>query len=500
MPTRLQIKQDVVRVLKMRDEALATLPVPLVATAAGSTTTIIDAKLGRGTLQTNRYDARSVELTDQVASVTINTSSVASPTVITTAAAHGLTTGDTVTISGHTSVTPDINGEHVITVTAGTTFTIVVNVTDGGIGGTVQQLAGRAGVDDSGFNISTSTLTFSPAVGSVVTSAPYILYPLGLGPEVVNEAISEILRNTSAPTIYFPALNSDPMMNESTTLADHWTDVGSPTTTEFITSEATTGTEDIFIGEQSIQVNPASAGDGIRTLTFDVHERETVYVTCFVRAATGSVIVTLIDVTNSSAPVEPGAITIDEPSWTEVSFIATVPNDCEQMHLQFTAVDASDDMFIGAPCLVQSRSGRSHSMPSWFTHKSQFIEAHYLPQGMNSEDEFTFIPLSNPSRIHPSMNFIEEARAIHPIKVEFDARVSRPVYLIATREFDDITTNSATTNADREYMRNRVLATILRDWVDPAYGFWAHRAGKRGRKVGYSGRSIQIEPNTMVAV
>lgn len=500
MPTRLQIKLDVVRVLKMRDEALANLPVPLVATAAGSTTTIIDAKLGRGTLQTNRYDGRSIELTDQVASVTISSSSVANPTVITTATNHGLTTGDTVTISGHISVTPDINGEHVVTVTADTTFTIAVNVTDGGTGGTVQQLAGRAAVDDSGFNTSTSTLTFSPAVGAVVTSAPYILYPLGLGPEVVNEAISEILRNTSAPTIYFPALNSDPMMNESATLADHWTDVGSPTTTEFVTSELTTGVENIFIGERSIQVNPASAGDGIRTLTFDVHELEEVYVTCFVRAPTGSIIVTLIDVTNSSVAVDPGAITIDEPAWTEVSFQATVPDNCEQMFLQFTAVAASDDMFIGAPVAVQSRSGRSHSMPNWFTHETQFTRADYLPQGMQSEDEFSFVPLSKPSRIHPSMNFIEDARAVHPIKVEFDSRVSRPVYLIATREFDDITTNSATTNADREYMRDRVVATIMRDWGDSAYRFWARRAGKRGRRIGYGGRSIQIVPNTMVAV
>lgn len=434
--TRLNIKQDVVRVLKMRDEALAALPVPLVSTSASSNrVTIIDTKLSRGTVQTNRFDGRMVEIVE----------------------APG--TGPA----------------------------------DGSI----------AAADDAGLAISTGTLTVSPeldAAQNLETAKDYIIYPLGLGPEVVNEAISEILRNISAPTIYFPALNSDPMMNESTTLATHWTDVGSPTTTEFITSEATTGVENIFIGEQSIQVNPASAGDGIRTLTFDVHEQEQVYVTCFVRAPTGSIIVTLIDVTNSSVAVDPGAITIDEPAWTEVSFPATVPDNCEQMFLQFTAVAASDDMFIGAPVVVQSRGGRSHSMPSWFTRESQFIRAHYLPQGMQSEDEFSYIPLSKPSRIHPSMNFIEEARAIHPIKVEFDSKVSHPVYLIATREFDDITTNSATTNADREYMRDRVVATIMRDWGDSAYRFWARRAGKRSRRIGYASRAIQIVPNPMVTV
>lgn len=68
---------------------------------------------------------------------TITSSSVANPTVITTAAAHGLVSGQTVTIAGHAGSTPAINGVHVVTVLTTTTFTIPVNVTVGGTGGTV---------------------------------------------------------------------------------------------------------------------------------------------------------------------------------------------------------------------------------------------------------------------------------------------------------------------------------------------------------------------------
>lgn len=67
----------------------------------------------------------------------ITSSSVANPTVITTGSAHGLTTGDKVFISGHTGSTPAISGVYTVTVTGGTTFTIPVNVTVGGTGGTV---------------------------------------------------------------------------------------------------------------------------------------------------------------------------------------------------------------------------------------------------------------------------------------------------------------------------------------------------------------------------
>ena len=71
--------------------------------------------------------------------VAITSSSVANPTVITTTAPHGLTVGDVVQviIAGHSGSTPTINGTRLATVTGASTFTIPVNVSVGGTGGTV---------------------------------------------------------------------------------------------------------------------------------------------------------------------------------------------------------------------------------------------------------------------------------------------------------------------------------------------------------------------------
>jgi len=80
------------------------------------------------------------------AAVNVTSSSVANPTVITTAAAHGLQAGDLVTIAGHTGSTPDINGSHAVVATPlATTFTIAVNVTVGGTGGTARRTSTRLG-------------------------------------------------------------------------------------------------------------------------------------------------------------------------------------------------------------------------------------------------------------------------------------------------------------------------------------------------------------------
>lgn len=70
----------------------------------------------------------------------IATSSVANPTTITTTTAHGLVTGDRVQITSHLGSTPAIPDDYyTVTVTGPTTFTIPINVTVGGTGGTVQR-------------------------------------------------------------------------------------------------------------------------------------------------------------------------------------------------------------------------------------------------------------------------------------------------------------------------------------------------------------------------
>ena len=78
-----------------------------------------------------------------VAAITIDTSSVANPTVITTVDPHGLLTGDSVLIAGHTGSTPAVDGEYTVTYVSDTEFTIPVNVGTGGTGGTVQRTSHR---------------------------------------------------------------------------------------------------------------------------------------------------------------------------------------------------------------------------------------------------------------------------------------------------------------------------------------------------------------------
>lgn len=105
---------------------------------------------------------------------TISGNTVASPSVVTTVAAHGLSTGNHVTITGSNS-TPTLNGDRVVTVLSSTTFSVPVNVTVVGTAGSVQGPVGAA-------EVGTAVATFDPPATAQDAS---FNFPSGLAVDIV---------------------------------------------------------------------------------------------------------------------------------------------------------------------------------------------------------------------------------------------------------------------------------------------------------------------------
>jgi hypothetical protein len=100
------------------------------------------ADIGVNTINASSLPEVTVENMEKVIRVTttsdtydISTISVANPTVVTTAAAHDLESGQVIFITG-SETTPTIDGRRIITVTGASTFTVPVNVTVGSSAGT----------------------------------------------------------------------------------------------------------------------------------------------------------------------------------------------------------------------------------------------------------------------------------------------------------------------------------------------------------------------------
>ena len=84
-----------------------------------------------------KTDGFSVDYTTDPSqkNIPITSNTIANPTVVTTPVPHGLTTGDLILVSGVITSTPTINGAQTVTVLSPTTFSIPVNVTVAGTGG-----------------------------------------------------------------------------------------------------------------------------------------------------------------------------------------------------------------------------------------------------------------------------------------------------------------------------------------------------------------------------
>lgn len=112
----------------------------------------------------------------KASSGSIVNNTIANPTVVTTSAPHGLGIAGTtrlLTLSGVATSTPSINGNHTVTIVSDTEFSLPVNVTVAGTGGSYVTYDDYLSIVDSRTGSITNNTSTSP---TIVTSANHGLY------------------------------------------------------------------------------------------------------------------------------------------------------------------------------------------------------------------------------------------------------------------------------------------------------------------------------------
>lgn len=106
--------------------------------------------------------------------IPITSNTAANPSVVTTPVPHGLTSGDIILISGVSTSSPTINGERVVTVISTTTFSVPVNVTVSGTGGSFVKANSTGG--GVAYQQVTAYSGFTGFVGKIRDSADGVTY------------------------------------------------------------------------------------------------------------------------------------------------------------------------------------------------------------------------------------------------------------------------------------------------------------------------------------
>ena len=371
---------------------------------------------------------------------------------------------------------------------------LVLEITSKPSGG--PSIGETAGVDDAGFD-NTDALTISPGLSTAPKDAgTYNLYPKGLTPELVTEGLNRVLRNTDVPHIWAPSLVNDSDFENNAQSTD-WPVVGTPTTNDFTTTASVPS--NLFLGERSLRVLADEAGEGVESLSFHVTETEQVILVTFVRADVDSVIVSLRNQTAGSDVDR--TVTVDEELFTEVRLLLAVEDNMEEARVRFISSANNSDFYISPPVIVQTTSYRTYPCPSWLVDpKNQVLEAWYLPAGVSSEANDSYVALSQAARTAPMPSFLRSDRWLTPLRVELRADSRGPVVLACMRSLAELTSDSATSSADRQYIAHKAVANIMRDRGDEEWRRWAMSAAGRASALGYGEKTIMWAEGPMVSV
>ena len=490
MNTSIDIQADIVRILAQKDDKVAMLPVPSKSTAAGTTVTVKDRRLGVGTGTAGQFNGRILKMAEDVAG--------AFTTAATVDGAHNATV-TTIAVSDATSILPgyvvvlDSSEKVLVTAKATNNLTVVRGYWgttaasySGGESVEFAYLGYIVGVDDDGFDL-TDTLTTSPAFGGVPpVDLEHIMYPKGLAPETVVSAMNRVLRATETFHLWAPSLVDDADLEEED--LTNWAGVGTPDTREFVTTASL-----VRLGARALHLDTAATGEGTVSNSFSVHEFENLLVVITVSVTKGDIKVTLYNVTASSNIKQSG--TLDDDAWTEARFTYAVPADCELASLRFLSEDTADSGFyVSPPIIVQSDRQRAYTAPSWLVRGSQIVDALYLPPGADAEATDAYVSLGREFRSELGLDVIRSDRDVTPFRVQLKGHLSRgPVYLLCQRAFPTLSYDTETTICDREYLVQKALSLILKDRDDSEWRRYADRAAERAVEMGYGLDELHTE-------
>lgn len=494
--TYYEIEQEVLRILGQRDPEVSMVPIPLNGLAAADGLTITSLDLALNTSNANRFDGRIVKVTED--STALAFTPAVTITGVHTAATTTLTVNSTTDI--RQGMVLGLNASEMVYVET-VVSTTVLKVRRGYQGSTAAAYTGTeavtyegfgtiAGVDDAGLAAG-GILTISPNLPDTgqVTGGPYLassflMYPKGLHPDIVRNAINAVLANTEAPALWAPSLVTDSDMDAAD--LTNWDAVGSPGTREFVTAAGS-----ILYGERALHLASANDGVGAETENFDVTEGDVLTVMVFTRVLAGSMEVVLRDET--AGATTRAIIGLEERAYTTTWFTESVPSESLQMSLRFLGESTGSEFFVSPYVIVQSQARVRYALPSWWTRSEQLIESVRLSPGYASDVSNSYISLSDYIIADSRPTFIRSDGDANPHWVEVAPASPYPVAFLVKRPFEALNGDASTTVADKTYVAWKAVSRILRDRQDKEWAAWGRMAQRRARLLGYGGRELRSQ-------
>jgi hypothetical protein len=274
-------------------------------------------------------------------------------------------------------------------------------------------------------------------------------------PDVVEDAINEVLRTSRYPTFYLLTQVPDGDMEDSAATSSpltNWTESGSQTPTKD-TTIVRHGIRSLKIDQNSRPITEYVASDAIPVVEYESWD-----VIATLKCTTGGGKLVAYDNTSGA---EIDSWTADETAWTEVGEPFTIPSGCESLVFRLYGTTTSSVVYWDS-VWAKKVEDEILDLPSWITKRKHIKEIFYYPAGHTRTNDSRSVRERRPIPIN-DWNWQQDETAATPWRIEINDNSRRPIYLDCRRPYAELSADADTTTMDRQLLVTGALMVIYRD-------------------------------------
>ena len=303
---------------------------------------------------------------------------------------------------------------------------------------------------------STGTFTLDSAFTAAVTASDKVEIHGVIHPVLIHEAIDRALRKSLYYTLAVPSALNDADMEAS---SSGWT-AGAG-----CTLSRTVAAGEFFRGIQASKVLNTGAAASYAYQRINAVAGDTGYVVAVSRnnAITTSSKLVVYDYTNSA---EIDSVTNAEFAWQSLGVQFTVPTDCHQIEFRLQNITATINaysMWDQVQLLWQGQ--KRYAMPSWVTEPWQVGRTVYQMEGSNFVNDGHMADRTAATR----WSHIRVKKELATVYIVPDPPFNnaQPVYVECLRPYAALASDSATSDADLDWIATKAKYECLRMLAAP---------------------------------
>jgi hypothetical protein len=237
-------------------------------------------------------------------------------------------------------------------------------------------------------------------------------------------------------------------------------DMESSGVTSWGTASNTTATKvstagNLYRGTYSLFCNNSDVNGYLPSAEIPVTEGDQYNIEAVCKQTIGTAKLIVYDATNS-AEIENEGTEDEGLEWVKIAYTFNVPSGCKKIVVRLLGEEANADIYWDNVILL--RSGATEiALPDWITEPSQVLGVKRQTVGYERADMDTFVDVRWYNVVADMSN------PLNMYRLHVSPRTYEAMWLVASKPYSELATDSATTTMQREWLELAALVNLLED-------------------------------------